>query len=98
MSSSTHHVPMVVTFDRETTRILSIQSRDRSPKELVDAATIGFGGVRSELVRATSLPQRTLANFADGTNKGSAALVLLLKILAANPEAARRLCASARQS
>lgn len=77
---------------------LLVKFRVYTNRDLVDAASIGFGGVRSELSRATGLPQRTLANFADGTNKGSAALVLLLKILASNPEAARRLCASARQS
>lgn len=64
------------------------------PRELLTGAAAGFDGNVTELSSATGIPQRTLYNFAAGQNAGSAALVKLLQVLAANPRIARRLCYS----
>ena len=71
--------------------------RSASNRALVEAAAAGFEGNRSELARATGIPVRTLINFADGTNRGSAALIFALRVLATNTERARRLCLNAAE-
>jgi hypothetical protein len=62
-----------------------------NPRALVLLAATGFDGSQSALSKATGVPLRTLANFASGTYGGSAALRMLLSILAANPNVARQL-------
>ena len=64
-----------------------------NPAALVQSAAAAFGS-QTALSKATGVPLRTLANFSSGTCAGSAALRMLLMIIAANPDAARRLVKS----
>lgn len=61
-----------------------------TPARLVEDAVKGFGS-KIDFSRATGIALSTINHFADGSNKGSRPLIVLLQILANHPEAARGL-------
>ena len=79
--------------------LLTLEQKERKasvPKKLVTDALVGFDGSKVEFSRATGIALSTLNHFADGSNKGTRPLIVLLTIFANHPEAARGLCAGLR--